>query len=147
MPVVHSLLQVKEDIDSLMATLSEELLWTQPTGAASIGFHIRHIAGSTQRLLTYARAEQLSAEQLAAARRESSERVPLKTLAAELHRSLDDALEQVRATPVGSLLDERKVGRAGLPSNTIGLLFHAAEHATRHAGQAITTARILGDGR
>jgi len=25
----------------------------------------------------------------------------------------------------------------------MGLLFHAAEHCTRHAGQAITTARIL----
>jgi uncharacterized damage-inducible protein DinB len=24
----------------------------------------------------------------------------------------------------------------------LGLLFHAAEHATRHAGQAITTARV-----
>jgi len=26
----------------------------------------------------------------------------------------------------------------------MGLLFHAAEHSTRHMGQAITTARILG---
>jgi uncharacterized damage-inducible protein DinB len=31
-----------------------------------------------------------------------------------------------------------------LPSTTLGLLVHAAEHATRHMGQAITTARILG---
>jgi uncharacterized damage-inducible protein DinB len=26
----------------------------------------------------------------------------------------------------------------------LGLLVHAAEHSTRHMGQAITTARILG---
>jgi hypothetical protein len=49
----------------------------------------------------------------------------------------------VRTTPRDSLLVERKVGRAGLPSTTLGLLFHAAEHAMRHAGQAITTARIV----
>jgi uncharacterized damage-inducible protein DinB len=28
-------------------------------------------------------------------------------------------------------------------SRHIGLLFHAAEHATRHVGQAVTTAKIL----
>ena len=42
-----------------------------------------------------------------------------------------------------------RVGRAGLPSTVRGLLFHAAEHAQRHAGQIVTTAKIvraLGDG-
>ena len=146
MPVVHALLQVKEDIDDLAATLSEAQLWTRPPGAASTGFHIRHIAGSTERLLTYARGEQLSAEQLAAAKREPSESLSLKELSVELHRALDGALAQVRATSVDSLLEERTVGRAGLPSTTIGLLFHLAEHASRHAGQAITTARILAGG-
>lgn len=143
MPVAHALLQVKEDVDSLAATLDEAQLWTEPGSAASIGFHIRHIAGSTRRLLTYARGERLSAEQLAAAKRERSEHLSMEELAADLHRAIDEALDQVRTTPVDSLLEERTVGRAGLPSTTIGLLFHAAEHATRHAGQAITTARIL----
>ena len=40
-------------------------------------------------------------------------------------------------------LTVQKVGRAGLPTTTLGLLFHAAEHSTRHAGQAISTAKIL----
>ena len=40
------------------------------------------------------------------------------------------------------LLEERRVGRAGLPATVLGLLFHAAEHSTRHVGQAITTALI-----
>jgi uncharacterized damage-inducible protein DinB len=144
MPVVHSLLQVKEDAGALTASIPEERLWERPSGAASIGFHLRHIAGSTTRLLTYARGESLTAEQLAAGVRESTEQVPLTTVIAELHASLDRALEQVRGTPAGVLLEPRKVGRAGLPSNTIGLLFHVAEHATRHMGQAITTARVLG---
>jgi hypothetical protein len=30
-----------------------------------------------------------------------------------------------------------------MPSNVRGLLFHAAEHATRHVGQMITTAKIV----
>ena len=143
MPVVHSLLQVKEDIDGLVADLDEELLWREPAGAASIGFHISHIGGSTERLLTYARGERLSPEQLAAAKAESRERPLRDALVAEVQAALDRALTQVRNTSADSLLIERKVGRAGLPSTTLGLLFHAAEHATRHAGQAVTTKRIL----
>jgi uncharacterized damage-inducible protein DinB len=42
-----------------------------------------------------------------------------------------------------SLLDFRGVGRAQLPSNVLGLLFHAAEHASRHTGQVVTTAKML----
>jgi uncharacterized damage-inducible protein DinB len=40
------------------------------------------------------------------------------------------------------LLKERKVGRAGLPATVLGLLVHAAEHTTRHVGQAMTTALV-----
>ena len=65
-------------------------------------------------------------------------------VSAEVHAALDSVLDEVRATPVDELLEGRKVGRAGLPSTKLGLLFHIAEHATRHAGQALTTARILG---
>ena len=143
MPVAHALLQVKEDMEALAARLPADHLWARPGGAASIGFHLRHIGGSTNRLLTYARGESLSSEQLAAAKREGEETVDLVSLVAGVRAALDAALEQVRATPRDSLLAERKVGRAGLPSTTLGLLFHAAEHATRHMGQAITTARIL----
>jgi hypothetical protein len=35
------------------------------------------------------------------------------------------------------------VGRAALPTNVLGLIFHAAEHMQRHAGQLVTTAKIL----
>ena len=38
------------------------------------------------------------------------------------------------------------VGRAKLPSNTIGLLVHAAEHTARHVGQLMTTAKVLAAG-
>jgi uncharacterized damage-inducible protein DinB len=147
MPVVHSLLQVKADVAAIASEVGGERLWERPAGAASIGFHILHIGGSTERLMTYARGERLSPEQLADAKAESSLQPEKDALVAKVVGQLDRALEQVRATPASALLEERKVGRAALPSTTLGLLFHVAEHATRHAGQALTTARILGSRR
>lgn len=144
MPVAHSFVQVKEDLDRLAASVSEDQLWQRPNGAASIGFHIRHIAGSTDRLLTYARGDALTADQIAAARAEADATGSLRVLISEAHAALDRALAQVRATPKETLLAERLIGRAKLPSTTLGLLVHAAEHATRHAGQATTTAIVLG---
>jgi uncharacterized damage-inducible protein DinB len=146
MPVAHALLQVQEDLRGLAARVSEEHVWSRPGGAASIAFHVRHIAGSTDRLLTYARGVALSDAQRAAAKAESIEdqpHRPLGQLVEETVAALDRALDQVKATPHASLLEPREVGRQRLPSTTLGLLFHAAEHATRHAGQALTTARIL----
>jgi len=66
----------------------------------------------------------------------------LPTLVDDVNRIIDVAMEQLRVTPRESLLEDRKVGRAGLPATVLGLLFHAAEHTTRHLGQAITTALI-----
>lgn len=143
MPVAHAFLQVKEDLQALAPHVAAWQLWHRPGGAASIGFHVRHIGGSTERLLTYARGEALTPAQVAAAKREATDTPSLDVLLPEVLAALDAALEQVRTTARESLLDERKVGRAGLPSTTLGLLFHAAEHATRHVGQAITTARIV----
>lgn len=147
MPVVHSVLQVKAEIDALLPSVTDAQLWERPGGAASIGFHIRHIGGSTERLLTYVRGASLTREQLAASAGEASEVLSRDVLAAEMHGRLDQMLEFLRTVPPDTLLDAKKVGRAGLPSTTIGLLFHIAEHATRHAGQALTTARVLGAGR
>lgn len=146
MPVAHSLLQVQEDLRALAGRVQPEHVWARPSGAASIAFHVRHVGGSTDRLLTYARGEPLSDTQREAMRRETDDGEPrpsIDEIVRETMNALDAALAQLRATPRESLLEPRKVGRAGLPSTTLGLLFHAAEHATRHVGQAITTARIL----
>jgi uncharacterized damage-inducible protein DinB len=143
MPAAHSLLQVREDIGQALMELDDVQLWTRPGGAASVGFHVRHIGGSIVRLLTYARGERLTDQQLADGRRESTETVDRNHLLAEVHAAIEGALEQIRTTPPSILLERRSVGRAGLPSTVLGLLFHVAEHATRHAGQALTTARIV----
>jgi uncharacterized damage-inducible protein DinB len=145
MPVVHSLLQVREELAALVPSLSTEQLWTRP-GAASIGFHIMHLAGSLDRMLTYARGESLSEQQRADLEAEEDEglRDSPAALLRRAEKAIDAAIEQVRATPIATLGESRLVGRAALPSTVRGLLFHACEHAQRHAGQLVTTAKILG---
>ena len=146
MPAAHALLQVREDIDRLVETVPDAHVWVRPGGAASIGFHVRHTAGALDRLYTYARGEMLSDEQKQFLRTEGEPGDPpasLRQVAVAAQATIDRALTQLRETAAAALVEPRRVGRAGLPSTTLGLLFHGAEHATRHAGQAITTARIL----
>jgi len=142
-PVAHSLLQVREELDAA-ASLSPPQLWTRPGGAASIGFHLKHLAGSLDRLLTYAAGRQLSAAQQ---ERLSNEERPTDESAEALVRdaqaAIDRALTHVRTTPLCTLDDAREVGRGRLPSTVLGLLFHAAEHAQRHSAQIITTVKVI----
>jgi uncharacterized damage-inducible protein DinB len=110
-----------------------------------MGYHVRHAIGSLDRLLTYARGEQLSAAQLMILTGEGNEDDGAGS-AEELVTAFDDAVDaalmQLRETSEATLLDAREVGRAKLPSTVIGLLFHAAEHAQRHVGQLVTTAKV-----
>jgi uncharacterized damage-inducible protein DinB len=146
-PVVHALLQVREEVERHCADLTPEQLWTSPGGgSASIGFHLKHLAGSLDRLLTYARGESLQPAQLAWLKAEDDPGLPPASAeeTIEIARAgIDRALEQVRATDVATLTDARAVGRARLPTTVMGLIFHAAEHASRHAGQIATTRKVL----
>jgi uncharacterized damage-inducible protein DinB len=145
-PVAHSLLQSLEDVQAHLQNLTAEQLWMRPNGAAAIGYHVRHAAGSLDRLLTYARGEMLSAAQLAALKAEGEPDLQADAatrLAEDFARAVERALEQVRTTAESSLLEPRGVGRAQLPSTVIGLLFHAAEHTHRHMGQMVTTIKVV----
>jgi len=146
MPVVHSLLQVREELAALSSSCSPEQFWVTPGGAASVGFHVMHLAGSLDRLLTYARGASLSDGQRAALAAEGDRFASGESpavLFARARAAVDAAVEQARSTPIETLGEARRVGRAGLPSTVGGLLFHAAEHAQRHAGQIATTVRIV----
>jgi uncharacterized damage-inducible protein DinB len=144
-PAAHAFAQAGDDIEAALASFPAVSLWTRPGGAASVAFHLRHVAGATDRLLAYARGEQLSPADIAQAKAEGNEdaAATVESLLAEVRGSFARALEQVRTTSEAALLDPREVGRARFPSNVMGLLFHAAEHATRHAGQLITTTKLL----
>ena len=129
----------------MVSPLSPGQLWARPGGAASVGFHVRHAAGSLDRLFTYARGEALSAEQrafLAAEAEPGSPPEQAAALVAAFERQVGRALAQLRDTQESTLLEARGVGRLQLPSTVVGLLVHAAEHTQRHVGQIVTTARI-----
>lgn len=144
-PVAHSLLQSLEEVERHVAGLTPEQLWARPGGGASAGFHVRHAAGSIDRLLTYARGQQLSPGQLAGLRAEGEPDLAegaARRIVEYFRATIESALAQVRGTPEASLLEARGVGRAQLPSTVLGLLFHAAEHTQRHMGQMVTTVRM-----
>ena len=145
-PVAHALLQSRDEVNALMEGFPAEVLWDRPGGVASPGFHLQHLAGVLDRLLTYARGEALSTlqlEELAAEGRPSGEEGELTRLLERYNIQIDNALLQLAGTPELSLTEPRGVGRARIPSTVGGLLFHAAEHSMRHTGQLLVTVRIL----
>lgn len=146
MPAAHAIVQAVEDATNAAGGLGPDALWARPGGAASVGFHLRHMAGVLERLLTYARGEALSEEQVARLKVEGEPGSPpasAERLVAELRAAGERALAQLRATPPATLLDVREVGRKKIPSTVIGLIFHAAEHAQRHTGQIVATAKFV----
>lgn len=137
-------MQLVEEVQVLMASFPDRLLWKRPAGLASAGFHLLHLAGVLHRLCTYARGSALSAEQREYLQQESD---PQNRTVAELVAAVEAAvhytLKQLKETPEESLGEHRGVGQKSLPSTVGGLLAHAAEHSMRHLGQLLVTVRIL----
>lgn len=144
-PVAHALLQSHEEVAALAAELPADKLWARPGGAASAGFHLQHLDGVLDRMLTYARGETLTDGQFAALRAEGVPDAALtpSALADAFGARVDAALAQLRATDPATLAEARGVGRKGLPSSVIGTLVHAAEHSQRHVGQLLVTVRVV----
>lgn len=143
MPVAHSFAQVREDLAHWADGIRDEDVWRSISGLPPLGFHLRHIAGSVDRLATYAVGEPLSEEQLAFLRRESEPGEGLPQLLAEVDHALAAAEVRLAAISANALHEARTIGRKQLPSTVYGLLVHIAEHTQRHLGQAITTACLL----
>ena len=144
-PIAHALLQAQEEVAEIMQDFSEEKLWKQPAGVASVGFHLHHLAGVLDRLFTYARGESLSPIQLQALAAEGKENreIKIKDLVGAFDNQITLALTQLKAIDSQTLTEIREVGRGKIPSTVIGLLFHAAEHTTRHLGQLLVTAKVV----
>lgn len=145
-PVAHGLLNAKQQIEEALEGLTPEQLIQRPGGAASVAYHVTHAIGSLDRLFTYARGEGLSDAQRDALRAEKSVEAQPQTPAALLESfesAVERAMLQLSGTSDDTLLEHRGVGRAKLPSTVMGLLFHGAEHSVRHAGQTVTTAKIV----
>jgi uncharacterized damage-inducible protein DinB len=69
--------------------------------------------------------------------------VRLSNLLHQFNKQVETALEQLKNIPEESILELRYVGRKQIPSNVLGLLFHAAEHTQRHTGQLLVTVKVV----
>jgi DinB superfamily len=141
--ILHAFDLAREDAVRWADGLADAELHASPSGLSPIAFHMRHIARSLDRLLTYAEGNQLSAEQVTAARTELDPGVSREELLAEFHQGLDRAAERVRALASADLEQPRSVGKKQLPTSVGGLLVHLADHTQRHTGQIVTTAKVL----
>jgi uncharacterized damage-inducible protein DinB len=143
MPVFFSFAQVREDLAKYTAAVRPEAVWQQVNGG-SLGFHLRHIGGSVDRLTTYLLGQQLNKQQLEALRQEGEPKGTLHELLEEVDRALTRSEERLRTLDPDTLYDARSVGRRALPTTVLGLIVHLCEHTQRHLGQAITLAKTLG---
>ena len=141
--VLHALELAKEDIEKWCGDLVESELNARPFGIASVAFHIRHIAGSCDRLLTYAEGKQLSEQQIETMQLELEPGIIKEQLFFEFNGALAKVAERVRTFRPDQFEETRGVGKKQLPTTVAGLLVHIADHTQRHVGQAITTAKLI----
>lgn len=146
--VLHAFDLALDDLTKWTQGLTDLEIHMLPLELSPIAFHLRHIARSVDRLLTYAEGGQLSAEQLARLRSEEvgpqhDERETLTALLAEARASFANASERVRRLAEADMNAFRGVGRKQLPTSVGGALVHAADHTMRHVGQVVTTAKVL----
>ena len=144
-PVAHALLQAQEELHELLRDFPDTLLWEQPAGVASPGFHLQHMTGVLDRLFTYAAAQLLSQEQLEYLAKEGKPAagITLPQLLAAFDAQLARSIARLKETDPDTLTAIRGVGRKQTPSTVLGLLFHAAEHTMRHTGQLLVTVQVV----
>ena len=141
--VLHALELALEALTKWTAGLTTAEIHSQPLGLTSVAFHLRHIARSTDRLLSYAEGKQLSADQLAALKAEQAGEETLAALLAEVEASFSNAAGRVLELASADFDTFRVVGRKQLPTSIGGALVHVADHTQRHVGQVVTTAKVL----
>jgi uncharacterized damage-inducible protein DinB len=141
--VLHAFDLALDDLAKWTQGLTDNQIHAQPLGLTSVAFHLRHIAGSTDRLLTYAEGKQLSEQQLATLKAEKLGDETLAMLLAEVEIAFSNAAERVRVLATADLDTFRGVGRKQLPTSIGGALVHVADHTQRHVGQVVTTAKVL----
>jgi uncharacterized damage-inducible protein DinB len=149
--VLHALELALDDLTKWTAGLSDAEIHSQALGLTPIAFHLRHIARSTDRILSYAEGKQLSSEQLAALKAEQTspeqgsevKQESLAELLAEVEASFTNAAERIRVLATADLETPRFVGRKQLPTSIGGALIHVADHTMRHVGLVMATAKVL----
>jgi uncharacterized damage-inducible protein DinB len=140
--LIYTFEQAREELAAFTQGLSPEQVWRGVAGA-SVGFHLRHIAGSVDRLATYMKGELLTEQQMNFLKAESNPGADLDELLRELDTVFLRVIAQVRTIDPATYLSVRGVGRKALPTTVAGLIIHISEHTQRHLGQVILTAKIV----
>jgi len=140
--LIRSTLHIHEDLSQALLPLTTEQLWSKPHGMTSAGFHAKHLAGSTERLCTYLEGKQLSPRQLAEIPLEAQGKESPAELVAKAASALAHYETLVRTLPPEAFASIREIGRKKLPTTAISLAIHIAEHGQRHAGQAVSAAKL-----
>ena len=144
-PAAHALLQTSEELPYWLDEFPDEKLWEKPAGRASVGFHLKHLTGVLDRMLSYAQGRALTQEQFDYLKSEGiqDETSTTEELIANFQQKVVQALAYFKTLDESTIKSARTVGRKELPSTVIGLLFHAAEHSQRHLGQLIATVSFV----
>ncbi len=146
-PVIGHLLRasehIREDIGRAIGSLTVEQVWARPRGMTSVGFHAKHLAGSTERLCTYLDGQQLNATQLAALKDEGHGQESARDLLDAVDEAFARYEQLVRALTPARFGEVREIGRRRLRTTAISLAIHIAEHGQRHVGQAISAAKLV----
>ena len=144
-PVAHAILQAREEVNLMMIDFPNELIWERPNAVASVAFHLQHLSGVLDRLFTYANNQILNEDQLEllALEADSMQLLTVKGLLIRFNNQVNKALTQLKNIEEKTLLEPRSIGRKQIPTNQLGLLFHAAEHTQRHVGQLLVTIKML----
>jgi uncharacterized damage-inducible protein DinB len=141
--VLHALDLALDDLKKWTAGLTDAEIQCHPFGLMSVARHLRHIARSTDRLLTYAEGNQLSEAQIRTLKAEENGEETLAALLAEVEASFRSAADRIRKLASSDLEAQRGIGRKQLPATAGGALIHVADHTQRHVGQVVTTAKVL----
>ena len=140
---IFAMQQVEEDLLRHTEGLTDEQIWSSPLGLTPLGFHLRHIAGSTERLTTYLRGGELTEEQIAQMKQEKTPAGGRQELLDLIAAAFQTAESAIRALDPQTLGDARYIGRKRIRTTAVALAIHIGEHAQRHTGQAITTCHVL----
>ena len=142
-PLLFSFQQVREDLEKWTAFLSTEQMCAAPFDLGPVGFHVRHIGGSVERLMVYLQGGRLSEAQMAEMKAEKDPGASREELLAQMNSRLRDAEQVAHGIDPASWAEPRFIGRKQLPTTVGGLIAHIAEHAQRHVGAAIITVKVV----
>ena len=140
--VIHALELAEEDVTKWCGGLSDAEMTARPNDIAPVAFHLRHIAGSLDRLLTYAENRVLDEAQMRALKTEMDVATAADAMR-QFREGIENAKQRVRAFSPEMYEEFRGIGRKQLPTTVGGLLIHCAEHTSRHVGQAVTTSKLV----